>query len=154
MKFNANFCFLLGATQEEQLLAIRYAFLLLPDEIRDVLETILRFLLDVSIRSGNSQVQNRLIYHRINLYLSCFLCLSQITCRSLARIFVPSVFQSYHDMHNTSSKVLWWKWKKDKLDAIQQESERLTLELCLMTMILNVDLLCRVGSFSYLMIRD
>ncbi len=47
-------------------------------------------------------------------------------------------------MHNTSSKVLWWKWKKDKLDAIQQESERLTLELCLMTMILNVDLLCRV----------
>jgi len=88
------------------------------------LETILRFLLDVSIRSGNSQ----------------------ITCRSLARIFVPSVFQSYHDMHNTPSKVLWWKWKKDKLDAIQQESERLTLELCLMTMILNVDLLCRVPS--------
>ncbi|CAF0914319.1 unnamed protein product [Rotaria sp. Silwood1] len=111
-------------TQEEQLLAIRYAFLLLPDETRDVLETILRFLLDVSIRSGNSQT----------------------TCRSLARIFVPSVFQSYHDMHNTSSKVLWWKWKKDKLDAIQQESERLTLELCLMTMILNVDLLCRVPS--------
>ncbi|CAF3752259.1 unnamed protein product [Adineta steineri] len=110
------------ATQEEQLIAIRYAFLLLPDETRDVLETILRFLLDVSIRSGNSQ----------------------ITCRSLARIFVPSVFQSYHDMHNTTSKVLWWKWKKDKLDAIQQESERLTLELCLMTMILNVDLLCRV----------
>ncbi len=68
----------------------------------------------------------------------------KITCRSLARIFVPSIFQSYHDMHNTSSKVLWWKWKKDKLDAIQQESERLTLELCLMTMILNVDLLCRV----------
>nr|ACD37564.1 START domain containing protein [Adineta vaga] len=110
------------ATQEEQLLAIRYVFLLLPDETRDVVETILRFLLDVSIRSGNSQ----------------------ITCRSLARIFVPSIFQSYHDMHNTSSKVLWWKWKKDKLDAIQQESERLTLELCLMTMILNVDLLCRV----------
>ncbi|CAF0822484.1 unnamed protein product [Rotaria sordida] len=109
-------------TQEEQLLAIRYTFLLLPDETREVLETILRFLLDVSIRSGNSQT----------------------TCRSLARIFVPSVFQSYHDMHNTSSKIHWWKWKKDKLDAIQQESERLTLELCLMTMILNVDLLCRV----------
>ena len=47
-------------------------------------------------------------------------------------------------MHNTSTKVFWWKWKKDKLDAIQQEGERLTLELCLMTMILNVDLLCRV----------
>lgn len=47
-------------------------------------------------------------------------------------------------MHNTSTKIFWWKWKKDKLDAIQQESERLTLELCLMTMILNVDLLCRV----------
>lgn len=43
-------------SQEEQLLAIRYAFLLLPDETRDVIETILRFLLDVSIRSGNSQV--------------------------------------------------------------------------------------------------
>ncbi|CAF1630426.1 unnamed protein product [Rotaria magnacalcarata] len=111
-------------SQEEQLLAIRYTFLLLPDETRDVLETILRFLLDVSIRSGNSQT----------------------TCRSLARIFVPSVFQSYHDMHTTTSKVLWWKWKKDKLDAIQQESERLTLEHCLMTMILNVDLLCRVPS--------
>lgn len=54
------------------------------------------------------------------------------------------MFQSYHDMHNTSTKIFWWKWKKDKLDAIQQESERLTLELCLMTMILNVDLLCRV----------
>ena len=47
----------LGVTQEEQLLAIRYVFLLLPDETRDVLETILRFLLDVSIRSGNSQVK-------------------------------------------------------------------------------------------------
>ena len=42
--------------QDEQLLAIRYTFLLLPDETREVLETILRFLLDVSIRSGNSQV--------------------------------------------------------------------------------------------------
>jgi hypothetical protein len=47
-------------TQEEQLLAIRYVFLLLPDETRDVLETILRFLLDVSIRSGNSQVEERI----------------------------------------------------------------------------------------------
>jgi len=47
-------------TQEEQLLAIRYAFLLLPDETRDVIETILRFLLDVSIRSGNSQVKTTL----------------------------------------------------------------------------------------------
>ena len=47
----------LGVSQEEQLLAIRYVFLLLPDETRDVLETILRFLLDVSIRSGNSQVK-------------------------------------------------------------------------------------------------
>lgn len=45
-----------SVSQEEQLLAIRYAFLLLPDETRDVIETILRFLLDVSIRSGNSQV--------------------------------------------------------------------------------------------------
>jgi hypothetical protein len=45
------------ATQDEQLLAIRYTFLLLPDETREVLETILRFLLDVSIRLGNSQVR-------------------------------------------------------------------------------------------------
>ncbi len=44
-------------TQDEQLLAIRYTFLLLPDETREVLETILRFLLDVSIRLGNSQVR-------------------------------------------------------------------------------------------------
>nr|ACD37592.1 START domain containing protein [Philodina roseola] len=108
--------------QEDQLLAIRYVFLLLPDETRDVLETILRFLLDVSIRSGNSQVKNK----------------------RKTTIFVPSIFQSYHDHHHHTSKILWWKWKKDKLDAIQQESERLTLELCLMTMILNVDLLCRV----------
>jgi hypothetical protein len=43
-------------TQEEQLLAIRYIFLLLPDETREVLETILRFLFDVSIRLGNNQV--------------------------------------------------------------------------------------------------
>ena len=49
----------IGMTQEEQLLAIRYVFLLLPDETRDVLETILRFLLDVSIRSGNSQVNEK-----------------------------------------------------------------------------------------------
>ncbi len=46
-------------TQEEQLLAIRYVFLVLPDETRDVLETILRFLLDVSIRSGNSQGEKK-----------------------------------------------------------------------------------------------
>ena len=68
----------------------------------------------------------------------------KITCRSLARIFLPSVFQSYYDLHLTSSKILWWKWKKEKCDAIQQENERLILENCLMTMILNVDLLCRV----------
>ncbi|CAF1042968.1 unnamed protein product, partial [Didymodactylos carnosus] len=109
--------------QEDQLLAIRYSFLLLPDETRDVLETILRFLFDVSIRSGASQT----------------------TCRSLARIFVPSVFQSYHELRST--KLTWWKWRKEiKLDSIAQESERLTLELCLMTMILNVDVLCRVPS--------
>lgn len=47
----------LDVTQDEQTLAIRYAFLLLPDENREVMETILRFLLDVSIRSGNSQVE-------------------------------------------------------------------------------------------------
>ncbi|CAF0766045.1 unnamed protein product [Didymodactylos carnosus] len=109
--------------QEDQLLAIRYSFLLLPDETRDVLETILRFLFDVSIRSGASQT----------------------TCRSLARIFVPSVFQSYHELRST--KLTWWKWRKEiKLDSIAQESERLTLELCLMAMILNVDVLCRVPS--------
>ncbi len=65
---------MLGVTQEEQLLAIRYAFLLLPDETRDVLETILRFLLDVSIRSGNSQV-NRckiLIENFSNLFFIFF----------------------------------------------------------------------------------
>ncbi|CAF4540880.1 unnamed protein product [Rotaria sp. Silwood1] len=111
-------------TQEEQLLAIRYMFLMLPDESREVLETILRFLLDVSIRSGNNQ----------------------ITCRNLARIFLPSVFQSFYDMHHTSSKILWWKWRKEKFDTNQQENERLLLEHCLMTMILNVDLLCRVPS--------
>ncbi|CAF0777498.1 unnamed protein product [Rotaria sordida] len=110
--------------QEEQLLAIRYTFLILPDESREVLETILRFLLDVSIRSGNNQ----------------------ITCRNLARIFLPSVFQSFYDIHHTSSKILWWKWKKEKQDTIQQENERLLLEHCLMTMILNVDLLCRIPS--------
>jgi deleted in liver cancer protein len=54
--------FILGTTQDEQLLAIRYVFLVLPDETRDVLETILRFLLDVSIRSGNSQV--KLVFSR------------------------------------------------------------------------------------------
>jgi hypothetical protein len=44
-------------SQEEQLLAIRYTFLLLADETREVLEMILRFLFDVSIRLGNSQVR-------------------------------------------------------------------------------------------------
>ena len=68
----------------------------------------------------------------------------QTTCRSLARIFLPSVFQSYYDVRPTSTKFLWWKRKKEKSDAIQQENERLTLEHCLMTMILNIDLLCRV----------
>jgi hypothetical protein len=37
---------------------MRYTFLLLSDETREVLETILRFLLDVSVRLGNSQVSN------------------------------------------------------------------------------------------------
>ncbi|UJR16046.1 hypothetical protein I4U23_002960 [Adineta vaga] len=111
-------------SQEDQLLAIRYSFFLLSDETREVLETILRFLLDISVRLGNSQVN----------------------CRSLARIFLPSVFQSFYDMHHTSSKILWWKWKKEKLDGISQENDRLILENCLMTMILNVDILCRVPS--------
>jgi len=47
-------------------------------------------------------------------------------------------------MQQISSKSVWWKWKKNKSDGIQQENERLILEQCLMTMILNVDLLCRV----------
>ncbi len=47
-------------------------------------------------------------------------------------------------MQQISSKSFWRKWKKDKSDGIQQENERLILEHCLMTMILNVDLLCRV----------
>jgi len=47
-------------------------------------------------------------------------------------------------MQQISSKSFWRKWKKDKSDGIQQENERLILEQCLMTMILNVDLLCRV----------
>ncbi|CAF1318269.1 unnamed protein product [Adineta ricciae] len=111
-------------SQEEQLLAIRYTFLVLPDETREILETILRFLLDISVRLGNNQ----------------------INCRSLARIFLPSVFQSFYDMHHTSSKLLWWKWKKEKTDGISQENDRLILENCLMTMILNVDILCRVPS--------
>ncbi|CAF1012171.1 unnamed protein product [Rotaria magnacalcarata] len=111
-------------TQEEQLLALRLTFLMLPDESREVLETILRFLLDISIRSGNNQ----------------------INCRNLARIFLPSVFQSFYDMHNKSSKILWWKLRKEKLDTIQQENERLILEHCLMIMILNIDLLCRIPS--------
>jgi len=56
IKKKERIMFFLGVTEEEQLLAIRYTFLLLPDETREVLETILRFLLDVSIRLGNSQV--------------------------------------------------------------------------------------------------
>ncbi len=47
-------------------------------------------------------------------------------------------------MQQTSSKILWWKWKKDRSDVIQQENERLILEQFLITMILNVDILCRV----------
>ena len=54
------------------------------------------------------------------------------------------MFQSYYDLHPASSKFLWWKRKKEKFDAIQHENDRLSLEQCLMTMILNVDLLCRV----------
>jgi len=38
---------------------MRYTFLLLSDETREVLETILRFLLDVSVRLGNSQVSKK-----------------------------------------------------------------------------------------------
>lgn len=62
----------------------------------------------------------------------------------MARIFLPSVFQSFYDIHSNSTKFLWWKRKKEKSDAVQQENERLVLEHCLMTMILNIDLLCRV----------
>jgi hypothetical protein len=46
------------ASQEGQLLAIRYTFLLLSDETREVLEIILRFLVDVSMRLGNNQVRS------------------------------------------------------------------------------------------------
>nr|ACF75508.1 START domain containing protein [Philodina roseola] len=109
-------------TPDDQILAIRYIFLVLPDENREVLENLLRFLLDVSIRSGNSQT----------------------VCRSLARIFLPSVFQSFYEIRSNSTKFLWWKRKKDKADAIEQENERLALEHCLMLMMINVDLLCRV----------
>jgi hypothetical protein len=62
----------------------------------------------------------------------------------LARIFLPSVFQSFYGIHHPSSKILWWKWKKEKSNGILQENERLVLENCLITMILNVDILCRV----------
>ena len=44
-------------TIEEQLLALRYTILLLPDETREVLQILLRFLFDVSIRLGNNQVR-------------------------------------------------------------------------------------------------
>lgn len=54
------FFFNLDVTQDEQILAIRYIFLVLPDENREVLENLLRFLLDVSVRSGNSQVRKSL----------------------------------------------------------------------------------------------
>lgn len=47
-----------------------------------------------------------------------------------------------------SKKLLWWKRKKEKIDAIEQENERLNLEHCLMLMIVNVDLLCRVRRCS------
>ena len=43
-------------TPEEQLLAVRYTFLILPDETREVLQILLRFLFNVSIRLGNNQV--------------------------------------------------------------------------------------------------
>jgi hypothetical protein len=46
-----------SASQDEQFIAIRYTILSLPDETREVLEIILRFLLDVSVRLGNSQVR-------------------------------------------------------------------------------------------------
>lgn len=109
--------------EDEQFLAIRYVFLLLPDETREVLEIILRFLFDVSIRLGNTQT----------------------TYRSLARIFLPSIFQSYYNNSSSvSSKIFWKKWKKDKFDVVQQENERLLLEQCLISMIIHVDLFCRI----------
>jgi len=60
-------------TQEEQLLAIRYIFLLLPDETREVLETILRFLFDVSIRLGNNQVNKNKISIRLDFLIFCYI---------------------------------------------------------------------------------
>lgn len=73
------------------------------------------------------------------------ICLFQTTYRSLARIFLPSIFQSYYHSPSPSSKIFWRKWKKEKINAIQQESERLLLEQCLMSMIVQVDVLGRVG---------
>ena len=65
--------FHLDVTQDEQILAIRYVFLVLPDENREVLENLLRFLLDVSIRSGNSQVrrQDERLFFFIDKTFSC-----------------------------------------------------------------------------------
>ena len=75
----------------------------------------------------------------------------QSTYRSLARIFLPSIFQSYYNSPTMSSKIFWKKWKKEKADVVQQENERLLLEQCLISMIVHVDLLCRVGNwFSFL----
>ncbi len=53
---------------------MRYTFLLLSDETREVLETILRFLLDVSVRLGNSQVSKKKVsirYVILVLFVSC-----------------------------------------------------------------------------------
>jgi hypothetical protein len=57
----------LDVNQDEQLLVMRYIFLLLPDENRDVLESILRFLLDVSIRSGHSQVNHLDVFNETKI---------------------------------------------------------------------------------------
>lgn len=56
--------------EDEQLLVLRYIFLLLSDETREVLEFILRFLLDVSIRLGSTQVKKR--NKRKSFALICF----------------------------------------------------------------------------------
>lgn len=59
--------------EDEQLLVIRYVFLLLPDETREVLEIILRFLFDVAIRLGNTQVEKiqlKIVFKRFVVVLS------------------------------------------------------------------------------------
>lgn len=130
--------------EDEQLLVLRYIFLLLPDETREVLEFILRFLFDVSIRLGSTQVKKK--KQKKIFCFNLFFFNVQSTYRSLARIFLPSIFQSYYNSPTMSSKIFWKKWKKEKADVVQQENERLLLEQCLISMIVHVDLLCRVGN--------